>query len=276
MKTRLFPLFVILLLLALLAGCSKEDLPSLPQLPDKVPDLSNLPGVPEALRKLPGLVEQLGLPDLSKIANLPKLEDLPILQAPPGGIAYNGPTERQIKVGERVPGTDIVLTAIQDSKAEFQIAGLHSERNLGDSLDFDGGWPGLSGTTYTLRLRIYYISNGYVRAAGVHRLVINNIQPTQTSNAPSGFTLKFPFTASATTGGAISGTTYGYAGSDDRGGKLTGLPQSEYPYRKTGDSIEWTGQIRPDISVAYSLRMLLYSNDRAELGGVVTVALPNQ
>lgn len=274
MKKHFFFFLFALLVLTLLAGCSKEDLPSLPKLPE-APDLSNLPGVPEALRKLPGLIEQLGLPDLSKIANLPKLEDLPILQAPPGGIAFNGPTERQLKPGERVPGTDIMLTAVQDGKAEFQIAGLHSERNVGDSLDFDGAWPGLNGTTYTLRLRIYYVSNGYVRVAGVQRLVINNIQPTPTTSAPSGFTLKFPFTTSVATGGTLTGTTFGYAGSDDRGGKLTGLPQSEYPYRKTGDSIEWTGQIRADITAAYSLRMLLYSTDRAQIGGVVTLALPS-
>ena len=276
MKRITFFLFSILLLLGLLAGCSKEDLPSLPKLPDNVPNLSSLPAIPDALRKLPGLVEELGLPDLSKIADLPTLENLPALQAPAGGIAYNGPTERKINIGERVPGTDIVLTAVNDGKAEFQIAGLHSVRNLGDSLDFDGAWPGLNGTTYTLRLRIYYIGTGYVRAAGVNRLVINQVQPAMNNNAPTGFTLKFPFTANVASGATIPGATYGYTGSDDRGGKLAGLPASEYPYRKVGDSIEWTGRIRPDISATYSLRMLVYSNDHAQLGGIVTLAVPNQ
>ena len=276
MKRITFSLFSMLVLLGLLAGCSKEDLPSLPQLPDKLPDVSSLPSIPDALRKIPGMAEELGLPDLSKIADLPTLEDLPALQAPPGGIAFNGPTERKITVGERVPGADIVLTAVNDGKAEFQIAGLHSVRNLGDSLDFDGPWPGLNGTTYTLRLRIYYIGNGYVRAAGVNRLVINNIQPTLDNSAPAGFTIKFPFTAGVATGATISGITYGYAGSDDHGGKVAGLPASEYPYRKVGDSIEWTGHIRPDISATYSLRMLVYSNDHAQLGGIVTLAVPNQ
>ncbi len=276
MKQTKLSLLILALLMTFLAGCSREDLPSLPKLPVTAPKLSDLPGIPKALSNLPGLLEELGLPDLSQIANLPKLEDLPGLQTPPGAQAFNGPMDRAIKIGERVPGTDLVLTAINGENADFQIAGLHSVRTLGDSLDFDGAWPGLSGTTYSLRLRIYRVGSDNVRAAGVNRLVISNLQPTPDSQTPTGFTIKFPFTGSVAAGETLPGTTVGYVGTGDRGGQLSGLPQSDYPYRKVGDSITWAGHIRADIPASYNLRMLLYSAERAQVGGIVTLALPNQ
>ncbi|CAN5663129.1 hypothetical protein BH10CHL1_BH10CHL1_18340 [soil metagenome] len=276
MKQIKLSLLFLLILAMILAGCSREDLPALPKLPVAAPDLSKLPGIPKALSELPGLLEELGLPDLSQIANLPKLEDLPGLQTPPGAQAFSGPMDRQIKIGERVPGTDIVLTAINGESADFQIAGLHSPRTVGDSLDFDGPWPGLSGTTYALRLRIYRVGSDNVRAAGVNRLVVNNIQATEDNSSPTGFTIKFPFTSGIAAGEKLLGTTIGYVGTGDRGGQLSGLPANDYPYRKTGDSITWTGHIRPDIAANYNLRMLLYSADRAQVGGIVTIALPNQ
>ena len=271
-----FPIFLTLLLIALLSGCSTPALPSLPDLPIEAPDFSNLPAIPEALRNLPGVLEDLGLPDLSQIANLPTLEDLPSFQSALGTITYNGPTERRVNIGERIPGTDIVLTSITDSSAEFQIAGLRSQRTSGDSLDFDGAWPGVGGSTYTLRLRLYYIGSDHVRAAGVHQLVLSNIQPVADNSQPGGLTLKFPFTVNASVGEIIAGTTYSYAGMDDRGGQINGLPEGDYPYRKVGDSIAWAGHIRPDLVAAYNLRMLYYNADQAQVGGIVTLALPGQ
>lgn len=267
-----------LLIAALLAGCGGNEsiLPELPDVSSVLPDLSKLPGIPDSLRDLPGLLNELGLPDLSSVANLPGLENLPTLQAPPGALALNGPTERGIGVGERVPGTDIVLTGITADGAEFQIAGLRAVRAQGDSLDFDGSWPGLADVTYNLRLRIYYVGNNSVRAAGVHRLVIPNIQPVGDGATPSGDIVKFPFTASVNKGGNIIGTTVGYAGENERGGEITGLPAGDYPYRKIGDSITWTGHLCGDIVAQYSVRMLYYSGDQAQVGGVVTLALPGQ
>jgi len=209
MKQTKFSLVILLMLCTFLSACSREDLPALPKLPVTAPDLSKLPGIPKALSEIPGMLEELGLPDLSQITNLPKLEDLPGLQTPPGAQAFNGPMDRSIKIGERVPGTDIVLTAINGENANFQIAGLNSPRQVGDSLDFDGAWPGLSGTTYSLRLRIYHVGSDNVRAAGVNRLVVNNIQPTADNSPPTGFTIKFPFTASVVAGEKLLGTTLG-------------------------------------------------------------------
>jgi len=268
----------LLLIVLLLSACSTPDLPAMPQIPElpSIPDLSQLPGIPESLRDLPDLLGQLGLPDLSAIPNLPQLEDLPGMQTPPGAIIYNGPTERSIAIDDRLPGTDIVLISVSPTGAEFQIAGMRSVRAIGDSLDFDGAWPGANGVDYNLRMRIYYISDSYVRVAGVHRFVVHNVQPVEGNVTLSNNTMKFPFTVSVNTGGTIAGTTLGYAGQDDRGGQITGIPTGDYPYRKVGDSIVWKGQIRADIPAEYNIRMLYYDANGARVGGIVTLVIPSQ
>lgn len=263
----------LLLILLLLSACSTTELPQLPDLPN-LPQLPELPGIPESLRDLPDLLGQLGLPDLSDIPNLPQLEDLPGMQTPPGAIVYNGPTERRLNIGDQLPGTDIVLTNVSADGAEFQIAGMRSVRAIGDSLDFDGVWPSANGLDYNLRMRIYYIGDTYVRAAGVHRFVVHNIQPTRATVNLGGNTMKFPFTVSVTSNGAIAGTTLGYAGTEERGGQITGLPEGEYPYRKIGDSIQWKGYVRADIPAEYNIRMLYYDANGARVGGVVTLVIP--
>ncbi|MEZ4711024.1 MAG: hypothetical protein R3A44_27750 [Caldilineaceae bacterium] len=264
---------LMLLFSTLLAAC-RDNLPAMPDLPDLPVDLPNIPGIPTSLNDLPGLIGELGLPDLSQITNLPGLDALPTLQDEPGVLTLQGPTERRVGVGERIPGTDVQLVAVNGSEAEFRIAGMRSVRVAGDSLDFDGDWPGVGGVTYHARLRLYHVGSDNIRAAGVHQLIVRNIQPVESAVQPGNFTLKFPVVASAGRGAQFKGLTLGYVGEDERGAQISGLPQNDYPYRKTGDSIVWNGQLRPDIPVQYSFRVLLYGADSLRIGGVVTISLP--
>lgn len=269
LKTR--PALLLIALLALLlAGCEGPRLPDAPALPD----LPQIPALPEELRQLGNVAEQLGLPDLGGIRNLPGVESLPDLGAPPGAVKFVGPAERRVAVGERIPGTDIVLTAITEDAAEFQIMGLRSPRRAGDSLDYDGEWPGVAGSTYSARYRIYYVGSDGVRVAGVHQLLLPNVQPAPGA-APGAFTLRFPYTAAADAGGTIPGTLLGYAGQHERGAQISGLPADEYPYRALGDSVVWRGLLRPDVGAEFDLRVLAYGEQSARFGGVVIVTLPN-
>lgn len=269
-SVRTILLIVLLLITLSLNACSTPELPTMPDLSQ----FPQLPGIPESLRDIPDLLGQLGLPDLSSIPNLPQIEDLPGLQTPPGAIVFNGPTERRLNIGDHLPGTDITLTNVTADGAEFQIAGLRSVRAMGDSLDFDGAWPTANGVDYNLRMRIYYIGDSYVRAAGVHRFVVHNAQPQQANVTPGGNTTKFPFTVGVNQGGTIAGTTLGYAGMEDRGGQISGLAEGEYPFRKIGDSIQWKGYVRADIPAEFNIRMLYYDANGARVGGVVTLAIP--
>jgi hypothetical protein len=256
-----------------LAGCILPDYPFSPELPS---DLPQIPGLPSELSDLPEILGDLGLPDLSEIVGLPDEDSLPSMEHRPGGIVFRGPSEKRINIGARIPGTDMTLLHIGEDGAEFEIDGMRSVRTIGDSLDFDGPWPGIEGVDYSLRLRIYRISGDYVRAAGVHQLGILDVQPVQVSVDLREPVLKFAFSSGVKTNENIAGITYGYGGQDDRGGRLSGLDEGEYPYRKIGDSIRWEGQLRPDIPAQYNVRMLYYGPESARVGGVVKLSLPKQ
>ncbi len=113
----------------------------------------NIPGVPSDLGELTGLLEELGIPDLSALGNVPGLEALGAVQTPPGAIAFQGPVEFGLSAGQIIAGTDIrfVQAEAGADAAQFEIAGLRAPRRLGDSLDFDGSWPGTRGVSYQLR-----------------------------------------------------------------------------------------------------------------------------
>jgi len=264
-------LVMVLIITLLLTGCGGGNLPSVEDLPV---DISDIPGIPEPLRQLPEIWQELGLPDLDDIPNLPQLENLPLIESSQNRLVLRGPMERRFEVGEPIPGTDIQLVAIGDEGAEFQIAGLRSLRAVGDSLDFDGQWPGLPGATYNLRLRIYQISANHIRSAGVHQIAIEGIQPQSNNAQPAESNLSFPYTANAEIGQLFPGTTYGYQGQDDRGALISGLPEGDYPYRKVGDSIKWTGQLRPEVPAQFNLRMLFYNESQTQVGGIVRLSLP--
>lgn len=232
------------------------------------------PRLPTDMQGLLDTLDDLGLPDISGLADLPGLDALPLLESIPGGIVYRGPVQRKITAGNPIPGTDILLVRAGDDGAEFEITGLRSIRTVGDSLDFDGDWPGLPGVTYSARLRIYQVGDGRVRIAGVHQLGIPDIQPQQAEIDLPSQGLKFPFTTRVKTGETVAGTTYGYAGTHERGAELSGLAAGDYPYRKVGDSIRWRGYLRPDVPVEYNIRALYFDAGAAQVGGVVSVLLP--
>jgi hypothetical protein len=123
-------------------------------------------------------------------------------------------------------------------------------------------------------LRIYHIGDDYIRVAGVHRLVIERIQPAVQEVRLDDSAVKVAYTALVDVGDPIHGTTYRYAGQDDRGAEISGLPQADYPYRKIGDSITWIGTVRSDIPARYDLRVLFYNETQIQIGGLVTLLLP--
>lgn len=265
----------ILLTLLLLAGCLGENAPRLPDVSGELPDLSQIPGIPTAWSEVPDLLRELNLPDLSQInMDLPALDELPTLRAEPGTALLRGPYEYRVEMGERIPGTNIVLVAVNDTEAEFQIDGLRSPRVAGDSLHFDGPWPGLSDTTYNMRLRIYRIDNNGVRAAGVHQLLIRNANPIAADINEGAEAMRFPLAGRAGAGETIVGTSFGYVGETENGAEISGLPAGDYPYFKIGDSIRWQGYLRPDLPVRYNLRVIYFNANSIEIGGVAHVYLP--
>ncbi len=269
----------LLIPLALLSACFGPDLPGAPQMP-KLPSPRSLPGVDELLDQLPGfdldLLKELELPDLSDIADLPQMVDLPTVDLAENAIAFTGPTEMRIEIGEFIRGTDIQLTAIAEGRAQFLFSGLRAERIAGDSLDFDGPWPNIGGVDYLLRLRVYRVTEEYVRAAGVQRLLIEGIQPIhQPAMVLQENPLKMTYTGSVAAGDLLKGTTFGYGGQTDQGAVISGIPAGDFPFRKTGDSLRWQGMLRPDLPAQFDMRIVHYAESSVQMAGIVSLQLPD-
>ena len=265
--------------LALLSACFGPDLPGAPQMP-KLPSPRSLPGVDELLDQLPGfdldLLKELELPDLSDIADLPQMVDLPTVDLAEDAMAFTGPTEMRIEIGEFIRGTDIQLTAIAEGRAQFLFSGLRAERIAGDSLDFDGPWPNIGGVDYLLRLRVYRVTEEYVRAAGVQRLLIDGIQPIhQPAMVLQENPLKMTYTGSVAPGDLLKGTTFGYVGQAEQGAEISGIPAGDFPFRKTGDSLRWQGMLRPDLPAQFDLRIVHFGENSVQVAGIVSIQLPD-
>lgn len=272
-------LFSAILALAVLAGCGREQIPNLPDVPQLPvnPQLPSLDNLADLLQELDlEQLRELGLPDLSSIPNLPQIDDLPGLSVGENAVAFAGPTEMRIGFGEFIPGTNIQLSGIAEGRAEFLFDGLRAERVAGDSLDFDGPWPNIGGVSYSLRLRVYRVAEDHVRAAGVHRLVVEGIQPVEQPVALTDQARKFPYTGTAGVGERLKGTTFGYAGFTEQGAEITGLPAGDFPFRKTGDSLRWQGTLRPDLASEFNLRIVRFGENSLQTVGVVTLQLPGR
>lgn len=271
-------IMILLVCAGLLAACALpgiSELRNIPGMPD-LARLTDIPGIPRELADVPNLLEDLNLGDLANLENLPGIDTLPFLRTPPGALVLRGPVERNLRIGDGLAGTDIVLSGIEPDGAVFEIAGMRSVRTYADSLDFDGGWAGLEGVSYNLRLRVYQITNNSVRAAGVQQLVVPNVAPVATGTvaADNRIELSFPVTWGLAPGEAILGTTLRYVGMQERGAEFAGLGDGVFPFHKIGDSLRWRGNLRTDLAADYQLRVLAYGTDSARVGGVVSVWLP--
>ena len=60
-----------------------------------------------------------------------------------------------------------------------------------------------------------------------------------------------------------------FEGAETGGAKFQNLDQ--IPFRERFDSVVWQGRLRERVSARYELRLLDFSDDRAILGGIVTV-----
>lgn len=268
---------IVLATFAVLAACGPREIPVAPEVPQLPvnPALPLLDDLSQLLQEFDvELLRELGLPDLNAIPNLPQIDDLPGLAVGEDAISFAGPMDIRIGVGEFIPGTDIQLAGIVDGRAEFLFNGLRTERIMGDSLDFDGAWPNITGINYTLRLRVYLVGQEYVRSAGVHRLVVEGIHPVQQVVGLTEQALKIPYTGSANVGAVLKGMTFGYAGINEQGAEISGMSAADFPFRKIGDSLRWQGMLRADLPSEFNVRIVRYSDSSLQVVGVVTLQLP--
>lgn len=192
------------------------------------------------------------------------------MPAPSGeDLALEGPVEIGVKVGERLPGTAVELLSITDSTARFRIAGTPAEKKVGDSLDWSGTVR--EGVELKVALRIIWIGEDEVHTAGTARIRIRQPDPAPqaiTSEPPIHYAL--PITSTVKRYQPVPGTTMTYLGKDpDKGAVFGGV--AGYPYRKVADSLTWEGRLRDGVLARHDLRVIFFTDDQVQLGGMVHV-----
>lgn len=192
------------------------------------------------------------------------------MTAPSGEeLVLEGPVEMGVEVGERLPGTPVELLSITDGTARVSIAGTLAEKKVGDSLDWSGAVR--EGVELKLALRIIWIGEDELRTAGTARLRIRQPAPTpQTIISEPSIHYTLPMTAAVKRYQSVPGTIITYLGQDsDRGAVFGGV--AGYPYRKVADSLNWEGQLREGVLARHELRVILFTDDQAQVGGIVHV-----
>jgi hypothetical protein len=190
--------------------------------------------------------------------------------APNGVLSYSGPTKLTIHSGETIPGTDIVLVEATKDAAKFKIEGQTASKLSGDSLDWKGQVA--DGVDMSLHYRVAWLGENSVRLIGTVGLKISGAAP-QPENWDGKAKLKFtiPVTYFVKKGDRIPGTTLSYKGESEKGAEIGGV--EGYPYRKTADSILWTGRLRDNVRLKLVSRVGVYDGSRLQVIGLATIGI---
>jgi hypothetical protein len=189
---------------------------------------------------------------------------------PPGQLEYAGPTDLTIPRGELLPGTNIQYVGPASDGARVLIGGQEAIKKVGDSLDWQGTIaPNASVVLYQ---RVLHMNDERLLTGGTVTLKVDGATPAAGPYPDKPLqSFRVPVVYNVRRGAMIPGTTIGYAGAEDEGAELSGV--SGYPYRKFGDSISWRGQLRSNVFLDITLRVVAYEENSLQVTGLATVAL---
>jgi hypothetical protein len=172
---------------------------------------------------------------------------------------------------ESVPGTGLQYIGQEGDGHRVTIDGLVAIKRLGDSLPWSGVIaPGVV-AQYSLRLSPTFGNS--IIAAGPVQINVLNPEPVQLQTATNvtatyhfgGILLQYLVPK----GSPVPGTTLVYEGLVEQGGQQMAQfsGTSGYPYLASIDSLVWTGQLRDNVEVRYSLRVVTMDEQSIRLGG---------
>jgi hypothetical protein len=187
-----------------------------------------------------------------------------------GTLIYNGPTEQTVPMGASLPGADIRYVGYSDAGAEVIIGDLRAVKKPGDSLDWQG--TPAQGVDVVLSQRVLAASAERLQTVGTVKVTVQGVSPAPAA-FPAGLPLsyKVAVTYNVAKGARAPGTQIVYKGKTDQGAEFSGA--GEYPYRKLGDSITWTGRLRANVYLDTTLRVIAYSDSFVQVVGLATLGL---
>lgn len=189
-----------------------------------------------------------------------------------GQVIFNGIDQVRLQPGEFLPGTDISLLNLNGEAAEFSFA-QEGVRPLkpGDSVKYEGPWSQVAQTVYTYSGRVIRVSETEVVLGGFYSLEVREVDPVPGNSQINDGAVYMVLIRTAD-GEGIAGTSLSYIGRHaDGGAHISGLESGTYDSFSVGDSLDWSGQLRPDLGVRYNLRVVFYTDAYIQLGGTVTL-----
>jgi hypothetical protein len=217
----------------------------------------------------------------------PAIPNIPFIQSdsstsglsptPPGDtLTYLSPAYAiNLDPGETIPGTRMTYVGRSNDAYEVSIDGQNGLKRSGDSFFWSG--PVAPGVYANYKLRLTASIFGGLPVAGPVELVVFNPEPFELDGSlePDAYlhfgNLFMDYTVPA--GLAVPGTTLRYEGVEVQGigdqssqlARFQGLPG--YPNIAVGDSLVWTGSLRENVIVRYSLRALSFDERNVHLVG---------
>ncbi len=201
----------------------------------------------------------------------------PLPTPPPDQILnYFVPVYREtLEPGDSVPGTQMIYIGHEDDVYNVTIDGLPAAKRIGDSFNWQGVIaPGVL-AKYRLRLSPTFFTDNILVVGSVEISVLNpepdelDALPPDTENAVHFVGIETNLAAAK--GDIIPGTTLVYEGLTEQGAFLSGTDR--YPYWAKGDSLVWTGRLRNNATIRYSLRFATIEEDRIVLPGTVELRI---
>ena len=207
------------------------------------------------------------------LLNLPE-SPIRFLQPTPGQgpVTFGGIDQIRLQPGDLLPGTDIALQSLSADTAEFLFA-QSGTRSLkpGDSVNYEGPWSQVAETEYSYNGRVIRVSATEVTLGAFYSLKIHEVNPVP-GNAQVNDGTVYTVLIRTADGDDIAGTSLSYLGRhEDGGAHISGLGVGTYDNFSVGDSLDWSGQLRPDLGVRYNLRVVFYTDSYIQLGGTVTL-----
>lgn len=188
---------------------------------------------------------------------------------PSAELSYTAPFEIGITAGNTIPGTDVQYRGVTDGMAEVIIKGQRALKQKADSLSWKGEVR--EGVMLDLDLRVLWFDETTLHVGKTAKVTIADPQvqaaelpetaPLTFGNAPVAYTVK--------KGETIPGTLLTYEGKTEEGARLGGT--EDYPYRKVGDSIVWSGKLKENVWLRLDVRVGVYTDDTLTVAGLASL-----
>lgn len=174
-----------------------------------------------------------------------------------------------LEPGETIPYTQLGYQEHVGSIYRVLIDNQVAEKRVGDSFRWRGVIaPGVS-ASYDLRIAPTFSQDNMLLGGSVELAVFSPV-PVEIEGEPANVEGRLHFSGIFTdyevqTGQFVPGTTLTYLGQSEQGAELSGV--DGYPFRSVGDSVIWSGRLRENVNVRYSLRVISIKDESLRLIG---------